>query len=606
MDNPALQIADEQMTEVELNGPDKATDTGKHKQSDMLFLVDDTPPWYYCLVLGFQQYLTMFGSTVSLPLILTPAMCIDESDPARGYIIGTILFVSGIVTLLQVTFGVRLSIVQGGNFSFLTPTFTLLSLPQWQCPDQAALGLMSEEERQELWQVRMREVQGAICVASLFQIVLSFTGVVGLLLKIITPLTIVPTITMVGLALFNLAKEKAATHWGVSMLTMVVVIVCSQYLRDVNLWIPRCRRSSSTNSDASRSFIHIPFFKLFPIILGIGISWAFCAILTAAEALPADSPARTDLRLKAVYESVWFRLPYPGQWGTPSVHVGPVFGMLAGVIASVIESIGDYYACAKISGAPPPPVHAINRGIGIEGIGCVLAGLFGTGNATTSYSENIGAIGITKVASRRVLQWGALIMMVFGMCGKFGALFITMPEPIVGGIFVIMFSMITAVGLSSLQFVNLNSSRNLFVLGFSILFALILPTYMNDKTSADPLTGKVIDTGSDTLDQVLFVILSTSMFVGGFLGCLLDNTIPGTDEERGVLAWRQQSSASADSVSLTTYDLPFGMDAIRRWKWTRHLPISPTFQGFPTSRFSVCRRRAADTEQQQQEMTRVQ
>ena len=71
--------------------------------------------------------------------------------------------------------------------------------------------------------------------------------------------------------------------------------------------------------------------------------------------------------------------------------------MLAGVLASAIESVGDYYACARLSGAPPPPIHAVNRGIGIEGIGCIIAGMWGTGNGTTSYSENIGAIGVTKV-----------------------------------------------------------------------------------------------------------------------------------------------------------------------------------------------------------------
>ena len=71
--------------------------------------------------------------------------------------------------------------------------------------------------------------------------------------------------------------------------------------------------------------------------------------------------------------------------------------MLAGVLASIIESVGDYYACARLSGAPPPPKHAINRGIGMEGIGCLLTGSFGSGNGTTSYSQNIGAIGITKV-----------------------------------------------------------------------------------------------------------------------------------------------------------------------------------------------------------------
>lgn len=81
----------------------------------------------------------------------------------------------------------------------------------------------------------------------------------------------------------------------------------------------------------------------------------------------------------------------------PTVSVSSVLGMMAGVLASTMESIGDYYACARLSGAPPPPTHAINRGIAVEGIGCILAGLWGTGNGTTSYSQNIAALGITKV-----------------------------------------------------------------------------------------------------------------------------------------------------------------------------------------------------------------
>ena len=87
----------------------------------------------------------------------------------------------------------------------------------------------------------------------------------------------------------------------------------------------------------------------------------------------------------------------PGQWGVPTVSVSSVLGMMAGVLASTMESIGDYYACARLSGAPPPPTHAINRGIAVEGIGCILAALWGSGNGTTSYSQNIAALGITKV-----------------------------------------------------------------------------------------------------------------------------------------------------------------------------------------------------------------
>ena len=81
----------------------------------------------------------------------------------------------------------------------------------------------------------------------------------------------------------------------------------------------------------------------------------------------------------------------------PTVSAAAVVGMIAGVMAGIVESIGDYYACARLSGAPPVPQHAVSRGILIEGLCCMLAGAFGSGAGTTSYSENIGAIGITKV-----------------------------------------------------------------------------------------------------------------------------------------------------------------------------------------------------------------
>ncbi|XP_076365829.1 solute carrier family 23 member 2-like [Tachypleus tridentatus] len=79
-----------------------------------------------------------------------------------------------------------------------------------------------------------------------------------------------------------------------------------------------------------------------------------------------------------------------------SKHRGS-FGILAGILALVVESVGDYYACARLAGAPHSPTSAINRGIFAEGISCILSGIWGSGGGLTSYSENIGAIGVTKV-----------------------------------------------------------------------------------------------------------------------------------------------------------------------------------------------------------------
>ena len=144
----------------------------------------------------------------------------------------------------------------------------------------------------------------------------------------------------------------------------------------------------------------------------------------------------------------------------------------------------------------------------------IIAGIWGTGNGTTSYSENIGAIGVTKVGSRRVIQVGGLIMILFGLFSKFGALFVTIPEPIIGGIFCIMFGMVSSVGLSNLQFINLNSTRNLFILGFSIFFGLALSKWVSANGSSFDFDPKKVPEWVDqnsleNLIQVIKVLLST-------------------------------------------------------------------------------------------------
>ena len=74
--------------------------------------------------------------------------------------------------------------------------------------------------------------------------------------------------------------------------------------------------------------------------------------------------------------------------------------------------------------------------------------------------------------------------MIFGMLGKFGALFVTIPDPIIGGVFMVMFGMITAVGIANLQYADMNSSRNVCIVGFSLVFGLALPYYMEDHMDA--------------------------------------------------------------------------------------------------------------------------
>jgi len=456
-------------------------------KTSLLYNIDDNPPVLETVILGLQHYLTMFGSTVAIPLILAPAFGII--DPVeKGWLIATMFFVSGITTLLQTAFGNRLPIVQGGTFSFLAPTFAICGM--------AALANAG-------WEVRMQHVQGAIIAGSLVEISVGASGIIGRLLRFVGPITIAPTIALIGLALFKFGAPEAGRHWPIGGLTILLIILFSQYLRQKHRT-----------------------FELYPILLAIATAWIVSAILTTLGLFPEGHPSHTSLdNLK---NAPWFRIPYPFQWGFPQFGAAAFIGMLAGYIASMVESIGDYYACARLSGAPTPDKHVINRGITFEGIGCLVAGIFGTGNGTTSYSENIGAIGLTRVGSRRVVQAGAVIMILLGMVSKFGALFTTIPQPIVGGMYCAMFGMIVAVGLSNLQFVDLNSARNLFILGFAFFMGLSVPEYFAQQ----PMQFEPAWVAS-----ILNTLGSTGMAVGAFTALALDNTILGTDEERGLKAW---------------------------------------------------------------------
>ena len=462
---------------------------------DLLYGIDDTPPLAETAVLGLQHYLTMFGSTVAIPLMLAGPLGI--SDPVDiGKLIATMFFVSGITTILQATWGNRLPIVQGGTFSFLAPTFAICGM--------ATLADVG-------WEVRMQHVQGAIIAGAIFEIIIGVSGLVGKILRFVGPITIAPTIALIGLSLFKFGAPTAGAHWPIGGLTIVLIILFSQYLKKT-----------------ARAF------ELYPILMAIVGAWGVAALCTFMGVFEAGHPSYTSL--DNFYNAPWFRVPTPFQWGMPVFGAAAVIGMIAGYLASMVESIGDYYACARLSGAPTPDEKTINRGITFEGIGCLLAGIIGTGNGTTSYSENIGAIGLTRVGARRVVQAGGVIMIILGMVSKFGALFTTIPSPIVGGMYCAMFGMIASVGMSNLQFINLNSGRNLFILGFAFFMGLSVPEYF----AQSPV---VLEPSLKWLADIINTLGSTGMAVGAFLAMFLDNTIPGTDEERGLVAWKTEEQS---------------------------------------------------------------
>uniref|UniRef100_A0AAQ5ZKS2 Uncharacterized protein n=1 Tax=Amphiprion ocellaris TaxID=80972 RepID=A0AAQ5ZKS2_AMPOC len=523
----------------------------------LAYCVTDVPPWYLCIILGIQHCFTAFGGIIAIPLILSQGLCLQHDGLTQSHLISTIFFVSGICTLLQVTFGIRLPILQGGTFTLLAPSMAMLSMPEWTCPawtQNASLVNTSSTDYVEVWQSRMREsLLNISCIVALLCFLMVRSG-----------------------PAYIQHCEFYSFFISVCYRTTALIILFSQYLRHISVPFPTYSKDKKLHT--SRVYV----FQILPVLLGITLSWLICYLLTIYNVLPTDPDqygylARTDLKGDVMSQSPWFTFPYPGQWGMPTVSLAGVVGILAGVISSMIESVGDYHACARLSGAPPPPKHAINRGIGIEGIGCLLAGAWGTGNGTTSYSENVGALGITKVGSRMVIVASGVLLVVMGVFGKVGAVFTTIPSPVIGGMFMVMFGVISAAGVSNLQYADMNSSRNIFIFGFSMFSGLVIPNWILSNP-------KAITTGVVELDQVLQVLLTTSMFVGGFFGFILDNTIPGSKHERGILAWNKahEDDSSNTLESGEVYNLPFGLSSyLPSSSWCRYIPFCPP--GMPSS-----------------------
>ncbi len=461
-------------------------DTGRR----VLYGIEDVPPGGQAFVFGLQHVLTMFGATVSVPLILRGALGMDDAQ--TGVLVTAVLLASGIATLLQATIGSRLPIIQGVSFSFL-----------------AAFFAVSTQYKQA---EAMQYIAGAILLGSLVEMAVGWGGLVGLLRKFVTPVVIGPVIMLIGLALFAVGAPQAGLHWPMAILIIVLIFLFSQ------VW--------------SR---HSRLLRMFPILLAVVASWLVALVLTLAGVFPAGHPASANLA--SVGAAPWFKWSTDSillPWGLPKFHLGFFFAVLAGYLASMIESFGDYHAVAAMSRAPAPTSRQLDRGIGTEGLGCCFTGLLG-GFASTSYSENIALIGITSVASRRVVIIAGSILIVVALVSKLGVLIATIPAPVVGGLYCALFGLIAAVGIQQVAKVDLQSDRNLMIVGFILFMGLSLPAYIS---GAPPFkidgAARMREVFGTALGNIVNALAGTGMAVAAILGLVLDNLIPGTARERGV------------------------------------------------------------------------
>ncbi|KAI0237705.1 Solute carrier family 23 member 2 [Lamellibrachia satsuma] len=562
----------------------------------LIFDVDDRPPFYIALAYALQQALNSITGCVVTVLVVTETICAGDNNLLVAQFLSTAVFLAGVATLMQTAVGIRLPIVQGSSFAFIPPIVAMMSTKEWQCPQHLPNvnvtyiqdGENTTSSNVDQWTGRIAELSGGLILASLVQVFIGCTGIIGTLLRFIGPLTIIPTVSLIGLSMFGAASNACESSWIVSMCGVALMCLFSLGLRKVRLPLPTWNRKEGCHTET------YPVFQLFAPAFAICLCWILAHILTITNFFPDDPShpnykARTDSKLSTITMASWIYLPYPGQFGWPTFGAGAFVGMLAATISSIIESIGDYYATARICALPPPPKHSINRGIAIEGLASVLSGFFGVCHGTTSYSGVIGFIGVTGMAARFTWQVLGVLFIVCGLFGKVGAVLAIIPEPVIGALIIVGLGMVITVALSNIHLIDMRVPRNLMILGIAMMLGMMLPPWVKQHPG-------FIKTGSVEIDQVLTVLLTTAMFVGGFIGCVLDNIVPGDLESRGITAFAghvntDDGSAASARVS-KAYGLKFLSARLSKHTYCSHVPFLPSYTGAPT--LPKCRKPSAN------------
>ncbi|KAL2331957.1 hypothetical protein Fmac_019538 [Flemingia macrophylla] len=541
------------------------------RHSHMKYELRDSPGLVPIGVYGIQHYVSMLGSLILVPLVVVPAMGGSHEDTSA--VVSTVLFVSGVTTLLHTSIGSRLPLIQGPSFVYLAPVLAIINSPEFQ-------GL-NENKFKHI----MKELQGAIIIGSAFQTFLGYSGLMSLLVRLINPVVVSPTIAAVGLSFYSYGFPLVGTCLEIGAVQILVVVVFSLYLRKISVLGHR-------------------IFLIYAVPLGLAITWAASFLLTEAGVynykgcdinIPASNMVSEHCRKHvsrmkhcrvdtshALTSSPWFRFPYPLQWGTPVIQWKMALVMCVVSLISSVDSVGSYHASSLLVASRPPTPGVLSRGIGLEGLCSVLAGLWGSGTGSTTLTENVHTIAVTKMGSRRAVQLGACFLIVLSLVGKVGGFIASIPEVMVAGLLCFMWAMLSALGLSNLRYSEAGSSRNIIIIGLSLFFSLSIPAYFqqygispNSNLSVPSYFQPYIvashgpfRTEYGGLNYFLNTIFSLHMVIAFLVAVILDNTVPGSKQERGVYVWSEPEVARNDPAVANDYELPLRVGRLFRWvKW---------------------------------------
>ena len=411
-------------------------------------------------VLGLQHMFAMFGATVLVPAI-------------TGLSVSATLLFAGLGTLLFHWIPkFKVPAFLGSSFAFLG--------------GYAAVVEMGAKTGMPAAQALPYACIGVCCAGLLYFVLAGLIRAFGIqkVMRFFPPVVTGPIIIAIGLTLSGSAIANCNANWWVALVALATVVIC-------NIW--------------GKGMI-----KIVPILLGVIVSYIFAACIGQVD-------------FSSVREAAWIGLPFKSQDTVLSVFQNPnsslvwgaIFTIMPIALATMVEHIGDICAISSTTGINYLEDPGLHRTLMGDGAATMLASLFGA-PANTTYGENTGVLNLTKVFDPRVIRIAAVFAILFSFSPKFAAVVSSMPAATIGGISLILYGMISAVGVRNIveNRVDFTNSRNV------IVAALILVLAIGIKYGA----GDAISIGFTSL---------SGLAVAALVGIILNAILPGKDYEFG-------------------------------------------------------------------------
>ena len=383
-----------------------------------------TPPLQEAVPLGLQHVLAMFASNVTPSIIVAGAAGLAFGGAEQVYLIQMAMLFAGIATLFQTVglgpIGARLPIMQGTSFAFVGVLAGVaatqgLSVALTACLIGGAIHFLLGGVIQHLRFLFPPLVTGLVILAiGLYLIPVAIKYAAG------------------GAASFQMEAESFGSlmHWSVALCVVVVALVLKFFTKGI----------------ISNAAI------LIGLVAGYLLAFVFGMV-----------------KFGAVSKAAVFMVPQALPYGF-EFSLGAVIAVTLVSIVSAIETVGDASATTKAGAGREATDAEIAGATYADGLGTAVAAVFG-GLPNTSFSQNVGIVGMTGIMSRHVVTIGALFLVICGLLPKIGAVIASMPLPVLGGGVIVMFGMVAAAGLNVLSAVNMNR-RNMVIIAVSLAVGL--------------------------------------------------------------------------------------------------------------------------------------